>query len=148
MKFVMVLGVALSFLAVGIYDVFKEKRKTVALDEIVRFVSFIKGELRYRTSDFETLVDSAKKQKYQYIKFDGLKILPDDFCDETVKSEFFQFINRIGTTDADGQISLCDEYISRFSEMLTQRKQKEKSKIQVNTALSVLSALCVIILSL
>ena len=148
MKFVMVLCVALMFLAVGIYDVFKEKRKTVALDEIVRFVSFIKGELRYRTSDFETLVDSAKKQKYQYIKFDGLKILPDDFCDETVKSEFFQFINRIGTTDADGQISLCDEYISRFSEMLTQRKQKEESKIQVNTALSVLSALCVIILSL
>ena len=148
MKFVLVLCVAFSFLAVGIYDVFKEKRKTVALDEIVRFVSFIKGELRYRTSDFETLVDSAKKQKYQYIKFDGLKILPDDFCDETVKSEFFQFINRIGTTDADGQISLCDEYISRFSEMLTQRKQKEKSKIQVNTALSVLSALCVIILSL
>lgn len=148
MKFVMVLCVALMFLAVGIYDVFKEKRKTVALDEIVRFVSFIKGELRYRTSDFETLVDSAKKQKYQYIKFDGLKILPDDFCDETVKSEFFQFINRIGTTDADGQISLCDEYISRFSEMLTQRKQKEKSKIQVNAALSVLSALCVIILSL
>ena len=114
----------------------------------MRFVSFVKGELRYRTSDFETLVDSAKKQKYQYIKFDGLKILPDDFCDETVKSEFFQFINRIGTTDADGQISLCDEYISRFSELLTQRKQNEKSKIQVNTALSVLSALCVIILSL
>ena len=148
MKFVLVMCVAFSFLAVGIYDVLKEKRKTVALDEIVRFVSFIKGELRYRTSDFETLVDSAKKQKYQYIKFDGLKILPDDFCDETVKSEFFQFINRIGTTDADGQISLCDEYISRFSEMLTQRKQKEESKIQVNTALSVLSALCVIILSL
>lgn len=148
MKFVMVLCVALTFLAVGIYDVLKEKRKTIALDEIVRFVTFIKGELHYRTSDFENLVNSAKKQKYQYIKFDGLKILPDDFCDETVKSEFFQFINRIGTTDADGQISLCDEYISRFSEMLTQRKQKEKSKIQVNTALSVLSALCVIILSL
>ncbi len=148
MKTVIVLCVAISFLGIGAYDVFKERRKTVSLDEIVRFVSFIKGELHYRTSDFETLVNSAKKQKYQYIKFDGLKILADDFCDESVKSEFFQFINRIGTTDTDGQISLCDEYISRFSEMLTERKQNEKSKIQVNTALSVLSALCVIILSL
>lgn len=148
MKTVIVFFVAFSFLAVGIYDVFKEKRKTVALDEIVRFISFIKGELHYRTSDFETLVNSAKKQKYQYIKFDGLKITPDEFCEETVKSEFFQFVNRIGTTDTDGQISLCNEYISRFSDLLTQRKQNEKSKIQVNTALSVLSALCVIILSL
>ena len=148
MKTVIVFFVAFSFLAVGVYDVFKEKRKTVALDEIVRFISFIKGELHYRTSDFETLVNSAKKQKYQYIKFDGLKIIPDEFCEKTVKSEFFQFVNRIGTTDTDGQISLCDEYISRFSDLLTQRKQNEKSKIQVNTALSVLSALCVIILSL
>ena len=45
MKTVIVLCVAFSFLAVGVYDVFKEKRKTVALDEIVRFISFIKGEL-------------------------------------------------------------------------------------------------------
>ena len=33
MKFVMVLCVALMFLAVGIYDVFKEKRKTVAKEQ-------------------------------------------------------------------------------------------------------------------
>ncbi len=148
MKTFIVFFTAFSFLGIGIYDVLKQKRKTYVLDEIVRFVSFIKGELHYRISDFETLVESAKKQKYRYIKFDVLKIYPDECCDETVKSEFLQFVNRIGTTDTDGQIALCDEYISRFSEKLSERKVNEKSKIQVNAALSVLSALCVIILSL
>lgn len=148
MRAVIVFLTAFGFLVIGAYDILKQKRKTNALDEIVRFSSFIKGELNFRTSDFESLINSAQKQKYQYIKFEELKIYPDECCDDKLKTEFMQFVNRIGTTDTDGQIALCDEYISRFSEKLCERKENEKSKIQVSAALSVLSALCVIILSL
>ncbi len=146
MKTVVVISVALTFLGIGAYDIFKQKSKTSILDEIVRFVCFIKGELHYRTSDFDSLIDSAKKQKYKYIGFEKSNIFLEDSVDVYVKNEFYEFVSRIGTTDTDGQIALCDEYINRFSEKLTERKQNEKSKIQVNAALSVLSALCVIIL--
>lgn len=139
---------ALLFLAVGLYDILKEKRKTVAIDEIVRFVNFVKNEVHYRASDLETLITYAASQNYRYIKFEEFSILPYDLCDEKVRSEFSRFADSIGTTDVQGQLALCDEYLNRFSEILVQRKQKEKSKIQVNTALSVLSALCIIILSL
>ena len=60
-------------------------------------------------------------------------------------AEFNSFIKNIGTTDQDGQISLCDEYKSRFEEALINRKSKDKEKLQVNTALSVFGALTVLI---
>lgn len=148
MKTAVTVSAAFLLLAVGGYDVLKQKRKTLALDEIVRFIMFVKSEVHYRASDFETLITSASKQNYRFINFDGLNILPDAICDENVKTEFICFINRIGTTDSYGQLALCDEYLNRFSEILAERKQKEKSKTQVNVALSVLSALCIIILSL
>ncbi len=146
MRTVVVSVAAAALLLTGLYDVFKQKKKTRILDEIVQFVCFIRGELNYRSSDFETLLKLSKTQNYMYIKFDNEKITVDDVCDGVVKSEFYQFVKRIGTTDAEGQLSLCDEYISRFSEKLSERKEKEKNRIQTNTALSVLSALCLLII--
>lgn len=140
--------IAFALLCAGAYDVFKQKQMTRALDEIVRFVFFIKNELHYSRSDFETLSEMAQKQNFGCIKFDNGNIKTDAFCGEKVGREFTGFVSLIGTTDVDGQIALCDEYLRRFSEMAQENRQKEKSRIQVNAALSVLGAVCVIILSL
>lgn len=146
MKNIVIIGVALTILGIGAYDVLKLKTKTKVLDEIIRLICFIKGELHYRTSDFETLTKSAQKQGYKYIEFENTDIFLKEYIDSSTKKEFLAFVNRIGTTDAEGQLALCDEYINRFTETLVELRQNEKSKIQVNTALSILSALCVIIL--
>jgi hypothetical protein len=141
-----VLSVALTFLGMGAYDILKQKRTIGVLDEIVRFLNFIKGEIHYRTPAIDSLIDYAKKQKYKYIDFENTNIILNESVDLWVKDEFSGFVNRIGTTDTAGQLALCDEYISRFSEKLSESKQNEKSKIQVKAALSVMGALCVIIL--
>jgi hypothetical protein len=71
------------------------------------------------------------------------------FLDKSVGVKFCEdfkgFINKIGTTDEEGQINICEEYKERFEEILTKRKVKEKEKLQVNTALSLFGALTVLI---
>ncbi len=145
MNIVVIFSAVLLLVAGGV-DIYKQKRKTCALDEVVRFVLFVKSELHYRTPDIENLFSSAKKQNYSYITFNKSGVQPDALCDEEIKKEFTEFVGRLGTTDTDGQLALCDEYANRFTERLTERKLKEKSKIQISAALSVLSAMCVLVL--
>ncbi|MBO5065916.1 MAG: hypothetical protein J6D06_07385 [Clostridia bacterium] len=141
-----VIFTAVLLLVAGGADIYKQKRKTCVLDEIVRFVLYARSELHYRTPDLENLFISASKQNYSYLSFSDYTVKPDDMCDELVKKDFSEFVSRLGTTDTDGQLSLCDEYASRFTEKLTERKQREKSKIQISAALSILSAMCVLVL--
>lgn len=145
MNIVVIFTAALLLVAGGV-DIYKQKRKTCVLDEIVRFVLFAKSELHYRTPDLENLFCSARKQNYSYLSFDEFGVQPDALCDEEIKKEFTEFVGRLGTTDTDGQLALCDEYANRFTERLTERKLKEKSKIQISAALSVFSAMCVLVL--
>jgi hypothetical protein len=148
MKNAIVFFLAFVLLTTGVYEVFRQKRKTRVIEEILSFVLLVKNEIRYRAPDIETLLKIAQKQNYSYMYFKDGKVTLYENCDGRVKSEFLNFFNRLGTTDTTGQISLCDEFSSLFNKLLEERKENEKSKIQVNTALSVLSALCVIIFSL
>ena len=143
---VVVIFTAVLLLVAGGVDIYKQKCKTCVLDEIVRFVLYVKSELHYRTPDIENLFDSAIKQNYSYLYFDESGVKVDAVCDEGVRKEFSEFVGRLGTTDTDGQLALCDEYSNRFAGRLIERKQKEKSKIQISAALSVLSAMCVLVL--
>jgi hypothetical protein len=56
------------------------------------------------------------------------------------------FLKSIGTTDADGQLSLCDEYQQRLKSYLDEQRSVEKSKTQVDFAVSLLGVFCVIVL--
>ncbi len=145
MKTIFVLLMAFSFLGFGIFNVIRQIKITKALDEIVRFVSLVKTEMNYRKSEFLHIYSIGEKQGYKYISFSDGQIFADDAVGAGIIAEFNSFIKNIGTTDQDGQISLCDEYKSRFEEALINRKSKDKEKLQVNTALSVFGALTVLI---
>lgn len=145
MKTLFVLLIAFSFLAFGFFNVIRQIKITKALDEIVRFVSLVKTEMNYRKSEFSHIYSIGEKQGYKYISFSDGQIFADDAVGVGIIAEFNSFIKNIGTTDQDGQISLCDEYKSRFEEALKNRKSKDKEKLQVNTALSVFGALTVLI---
>ena len=146
MKFVLVLGMAGLFLFLGFRDSFKQKQKTSILNEIVGFLRFVRTELQYRTTDFETLGQMVKNENLKYIKQNDDSFYLTQTQDEKIRDYFESFINRLGTTDKDGQLNLCDEYIEKFGEILNEHKKTEKSKIQINTALSVFGALCIVIL--
>ena len=146
MKFVLVLGAAGLFLFLGFRDSFKQKQKTTILNEILSFLRFVRTELQYRATDFETLGQMVKNENLKYIKQNDDSFYLTQTQDEKIKDYFESFINHLGTTDKDGQLNLCDEYIEKFGEILNEHKKTEKSKIQINTALSVFGALCIVIL--
>lgn len=146
MKIIPVLGVAGLFLFLGFRDSFKQKQKTAILNEIVGFLRFVRSELQYRATDFETLGQRVKNENLKYIGQNDDSFYLTQTQDEKIIVFFESFINHLGTTDKDGQLNLCDEYIEKFSEILTEHKKSEKSKIQINTALSVFGALCIVIL--
>lgn len=143
-SFLVALG-AVACVTAGVVSAVKQKSVSSALDEAVRFVNFVKSELRYRSADFGAIYEKGKSQKYSHIKFENGEIKLSLYSDDGFKNEFSDFINRIGTTDEEGQLALCDEYSKRFSDMLEKRRKNENEKIQVNTALSVFGALCLLI---
>ena len=146
MKFVLVLGMAGLFLFLGFRDSFKQKQKTAILNEILSFLRFVRTEFQYRATDFETLGQRVKNENLKYIRQNEDSFYLTQTQDEKTIDYFESFINRLGTTDKDGQLNLCDEYIEKFGEILNEHKKTEKSKIQINTALSVFGALCIVIL--
>ena len=146
MKFVLVLGMAGLFLFLGFRGSFKQKQKTSILNEIVGFIRFVRTELQYRATDFETLGQRVKNENLKYIRQNEDSFYLTQTQDEKTIDYFESFINHLGTTDKDGQLNLCDEYIEKFGEILNEHKKTEKSKIQINTALSVFGALCIVIL--
>lgn len=133
------------FLLSGALNVLKQLRITKALDEIVRFIKLVKTEVHYTTADFEKLFLKGKAQKYKYLSFSDNQIYLDKSVGVKFCEDFNGFISKIGTTDDVGQLNICDEYKDRFEELLTNRKAKEKEKLQVNTALSLFGALTVLI---
>ncbi len=136
---------AISFLVAGALNVLKQIRTTGALDEIVRFINLVKTELHYTTSGFEDIFLKGKAQNYKYLSFSNGEIFVDKSVGSNIIEDFNDFVNRIGTTDEEGQINLCDEFKTRFQDLLMKRKLKEKEKLQVNTALSLFGALTVLI---
>ncbi len=146
MKILMVSAIALGLLLLGMGASLKQKRKTAILSEIVDFILFIRLELQYRATDSESLGIMLQNENFKYIQKAGGVFCLSGMVDEKTLGCFNAFINHLGTTDRDGQLSLCDEYSDKFAAILDEHKQCEKSKIQVNTALSVFGALCVVIL--
>ena len=145
MKTLCVVFLAGLFLVSGSLNAFKQIRATKTLEEIVGFINLVKTEVHYKTADFDELFMKGKAQNYKYISFLDEKIFLDKPSDKKYSTYFNGFISKIGTTDEDGQINMCEEYKERFQELLTKRKIKEKEKLQVNTALSVFGALTVLI---
>lgn len=145
MKTVFVLLLATLFLFSGALNLLKQVGTTKALEEIIGFISLVKTEVHYTTADFEKIFLKGKAQNYKYLSFYDNQIFLNKSADERINEDFNSFINKIGTTDEEGQINICQEYKERFEEILRKRKIKEKEKLQVNTALSIFGALSVLI---
>ena len=145
MKTVFVLLLATLFLFSGALNVLKQVDTTKALEEIIRFISLVKTEVHYTTADFEKIFLKGKAQNYKYLSFYDNQIFLNKSAGERINEDFNSYINKIGTTDEEGQLNICQEYKERFEEILRKRKIKEKEKLQVNTALSIFGALSVLI---
>mgnify|MGYP003453061253 CR=1 FL=1 len=145
MKFILGVMLSLFVLVSGGMKAVERKKNTSAVSEILDYISLIKTEVRYLSADYETIYQKGKSRNYKHISFNDKKIQLNDYCNNEHSDLFNDFTSRLGTTDADGQLSLCEEYRQRFENILKQRMEKDKEKLQVNTALSVLGSICVLI---
>ena len=133
------------FVLLGVNRIINIKRNTSALYEAVKFISSVKNNIRYLSMDYVGLVENAKKENYSYISFDD-NISISDCGGEKIQQEFSSFVQKIGTTDEAGQISLCDEYIESFKAFYKESASKEKARVNVVGAISALCVVCVLVL--
>lgn len=138
--------VAIAIVFFGIYDFLKYKRSVSALEEAVKLFNLFKNEIRYKGSDYYALCNAGEKESFQYLHFDNTTISVGDIYDERIKTEFSYFAEKIGTTDVEGQLSVCNQAVERLNEFLKEYRKKESSKLQVNMSLSILGALSMIII--
>ncbi len=136
---------AIVFVLLGVNRIINIKRNTSALYEAVRFISSVKNNIRFLSMDYVGLIENAIKENYSYISF-GENIRISDCVGEKIQKEFLGFVEKIGTTDEEGQLILCDEYIERFREFYKESASKEKAKVNVVGAISALCVVCVLVL--
>lgn len=138
--------VALSIILFGVYDCMKFKKNTRIIEEILSLLELFKNEINYRKASYSELLQAGEKQGFRYISFQNGKICLD--CDDghMLSREFGHFTEKIGTTDTQGQVALCEEFTEKLRFLLDKQRAGEDSKLQVNLALSFLGAVSVIII--
>lgn len=145
MNIITSLCLSLCFIFLGINRVINIKRNTLSLYEAISFINMVKNNIRFSSMNYENLIECGKKEKFSFINFDD-DVKLSKYVNEKVRLEFSGFVNKIGTTDSVGQLSLCDEYIERFKVFYNESACDEKSKVNVVVSISVLSVVCVLIL--
>lgn len=145
MKFIIGVILSLFILVLGGMKAVERKKNTSAVAEILDYIPLIKTEVSYLSADYEAIYEKGKSRNYKHISFNDKNIQLNDYCNNEHSDLFNDFTSRLGTTDAEGQLYLCEEYKQRFENILKQRMEKDKEKLQVNTALSVLGSICVLI---
>lgn len=138
--------VALTIIVFGAHDCIKFKKTTLAIEELISLAELFKNEMKYRKASYTDLLQLGKKQGYKHIYFNESEI--SLVCEEkgSLSKDFLRFTEKIGTTDEQGQIALCDEYEEKLRYLLTKQRAKEESKLQINLSLSFLGALSVVII--
>lgn len=145
MNIISSLCIAFCFVLLGVNRVLNIKRNTLSLYEAVRFINMVKNNIRFSSMNYDDLIECGKKEKFSFINFnDGVRL--SEYASEKARREFLGFVNKIGTTDSVGQLSLCDEYTERFKAFYNESAGNEKGKVNVVISISVLSVVCVLIL--
>lgn len=142
MKLFLALILSSSFVFIGFLSAERQRKCTKALGNAVDFISTVKTELRFKNADFSSICRLLDNGSFSFLSSENETISLSTVAGEENTLVFSEFIKRIGTTDGEGQILLCDEYKEKLFSAYEAQKKKEREKIQVNSSLSLLGALC------
>ncbi len=148
MKYIIIIVVCVVIIGGGYHEISYQHRKTTLIDQSVRLIGYIRTQLNYRRSDCETLYRNACDSGFECISFEDGKLVPCGDFPENVRGELNTFFCSLGTTDAEGQILLCDEYYERIKMLSEEQRSAEKSKVLVDFAICFLGVFSVIVLFL
>ena len=133
------------FLFFGVLNISRQKNKTRALEEAVRFISEIKNGVRFKNLDFDGMCSMLLSGSFPYLKISESEIVLSDFADKRARLIFKEFSGGLGRTDKEGQLLLCDEYSEKLKHLLARQLNKESERVQISASLSILGALCAFI---
>ena len=142
LKLILSFSLSLAFAVIGILRVEAQKKKTRALEEAVEFIAGIRNELRFKNSDYSAICEYVEKGGFRFLKLENGEIALSSLAGEESSLLFSEFSKKIGTTDCDGQLSICDEYKERLQLSLDGQRKREKEKVQVDASVSLLGAVC------
>ena len=54
---------SLCFILLGVNRILSIKRNTLTLQEAIRFINSVKNNIRFSSMDYDTLIETAKKEK-------------------------------------------------------------------------------------
>ncbi len=152
MKIIGIMFVFLSSAFIGLYLSNSYKKRIYILEDINELIVSIKIMIESQCLPVEELFSSLASQK----KLDGFFISKDAFlhpdCKRCIAAEckksslikeedkqlFIRFINDLGTTYLDGQISIINGYIKQFDNKITKLKSDQGVKCRMYNSFGVL----------
>lgn len=145
MKSVFAVTASFMFLVFGFIKTAEIKKSYYCLEEICRFIIFIKEEIRYKSSSVLMLREQFINQKYRFVFWNDEKIGISKLCDGNINALFDDFCIKLGTSDVTGQIALCEQYGELFAKMKTEKEKTIPSKSKIYLAFSLLLSLCTLV---
>lgn len=140
------LSAALAFVFAAFMNAAFQKKGTAAVRMAAEFVKYVRAEVRFNSSLSEEILSKAKQKRFcGLFSESGVPVLPSAAGGEA-REVFGEFCERIGTTDRESQLELCDSFAERLNEILKDRLRGEREKIRVNTALCLLGAVTVLVM--
>ncbi len=140
------LAAAIAFVFAAFMNAAFQKKGTAAVRKAAEFVKYVRAEVRFNSSLSEEILSKAKQKRFcELFSENGKPVLPSAAGSEA-REVFCEFCERIGTTDRESQLELCDSFGERLNEILKDRLCGEREKIRVNTALCLLGAVTVLVM--
>lgn len=152
MKFTGIILVFLSSVFIGFHLSNRLKKRIHILDDIYELIVSIKIMIEAQCLTIEELFSSLADQK----RFDDFFISKDAFlstdCKKQIETEckrsnflkdedkqlFINFINELGSTYLDGQISIINGYLKQFDEKISRLKSEQGVKCRMYNSFGVL----------
>lgn len=117
--------------------------RVTQLKTIYRFVSDVKGEIRYSAKEISVIISELCKKEEYKILCDKGKRLQKGPC------ELFQkFTKGLGKSDTVGQMEYCGTYLKMVSEELETAKSEALQKSKLYTTLGCLLGVAVTVIIL
>lgn len=146
MRIVALVTLCALILIVAYGDIVAQRKKTAVLDVSVRLLGFLKNELSFHKTDIDTLFCEAHRNGFDCFDYDGTSVAVSKDFPKASGEDLLCFLNAVGTTDCEGQVNLCDEYLARMKTHLYEQRLSEKSKTTVSFALGILGSMSIIVL--
>ena len=124
------------------------RRTRRAFDEACDFAAAVKAAIRYSALPLDGIARLCDGERYSFFKNRGGSIVFEANTDAKLKNCTDRFISCLGTTDFEGQLDLCDDYIFKLDSMRRRLYDESGAGERVCAAVSALCVLCSVLLML